>query len=279
MFANHVDYTPLAETIGANALMLYGIALPLLLLVVTAVWGLGRRYAGPHDNTAQPTAANLMVQLAFGFAVVVAGAWVFSELAEQLADAGAAQRIGALDDVLSASVGSHLSASARQVFAAITHVGDSVTLTGLTVVVAAVLFFNHRRWLALGYAVAVVGNGLLNVTLKSIFERTRPVHNTALFHADGWSFPSGHSSGAVVAYGMLAYVLLRAWPPARNHPLGGLAVVLAASALAFTIGCSRVFIQVHYATDVLAGFSSGSVWLTVCISSIELTRHYQQQRR
>ena len=275
---NVASYAPLVESIGAHALALYLVALPMLLLAVTSVWWLARRYAVPREDSTLPPNAYLLVRLAFGFAVIVAGALLFAELAEQLADAGAAQRIGTLDTLLSAAVGSHLNASARQVFAAITHLADTATLTGLTVVVAALLLAFQHRWLALAYVAAVAGNALLNVTLKNIFERTRPVHDTTRFQADGWSFPSGHSSGAVVAYGMLAYVLVRTWPPVKNQAFGSLAVVLAASALAFTIGCSRIFIQVHYATDVLAGFSSGSMWLAMCLISIELTRHYRQRR-
>ena len=271
-------YAGLVESLGAHALPAYLIALPVLMLGVTSVWWLARRYAMPRDDSKLPPSAYLLVRLAFGFAVMIAGALLFAELAEQLADAGAAQRMGALDALLSAAVGNHLNAHARLVFAAVTHLADTATLTGLTVVVAALLLAFQRRRLALAYVGAVAGNALLNVALKNIFERTRPIHDTTLFQPHGWSFPSGHSSGAVVAYGMLAYVLVRTWPPVKNHAFGSLAVVLAASALAFTIGCSRIFIQVHYATDVLAGFSSGSMWLAMCIISMELTRHYQRRR-
>jgi undecaprenyl-diphosphatase len=114
---------------------------------------------------------------------------------------------------------------------------------------------------------AVAGNGVLNTTLKQVFERVRPVHDDGLVMAHGFSFPSGHSSGAVVLYGMLAYVLCRFVPPRGHLPL-----VLAAVALAFSVGVSRVFLRVHFASDVLAGFASGTAWLVVCIASIELTR-------
>jgi undecaprenyl-diphosphatase len=278
MSSNITAYIPLADDIGAHALPLYLAALPTLLLVVAGLWWLARRYAVPRDDSTLPPTTYLLVRLAFGFAVVVCGALLFAELAEQIADAGDAKRIGELDDALSAAVGRNLSPLALKFFATFTHLADTATLSALVVLVAAALLWRQRRWLALGWVVAVTGNAVLNVTLKGIFERTRPIHDTTLFQPNGWSFPSGHSSGAVVAYGMLAYVLVRTWPPAMK-PTGGLAVVLAASAVAFTIGCSRVFIQVHYATDVLAGFASGSVWLAVCIGSIELTRHYRQQRR
>ena len=274
---NLTQYTPLVERIGARALPLYLMALPALLLVVAGLWALVRRYAVPRDDSTLPPPAFLLVRLAFGFAVVLGGAWLFAELAEQLGDPGDAQRLGALDDALSAAVGRNLPPLALQFFANFTHLADTATLSVLGVGVAAALVWRGRRWLALGWVVAVAGNAVLNVTLKGIFERTRPIHDTTLFQPHGWSFPSGHSSGAVVAYGMLAYVLVRTWPTAMT-PRGGLGVVLAASAVAFTIGCSRVFIQVHYATDVLAGFASGSMWLAVCISSIELTRHYRQRR-
>lgn len=277
MALNLAAYIPLVERIGSLALPLYLVALPALMLGVTGLWWLARRYAVPRDHSTLPPSAYLLVRLAFGFAVVVCGALLFAELAEHMMDAADAKRLGELDDALSAAVGRSLPPLALKFFAAVTHLADTATLSVLGAGVAAVLVWRQRRWLALGWGVAVVGNALLNVTLKGIFERTRPVHDTALFQPQGWSFPSGHSSGAVVAYGMLAYVLVRTWPPAMT-PRGGLWVVLAASAVAFTIGCSRVFIQVHYATDVLAGFASGSVWLAVCIVSIELTRHDRQRR-
>ena len=170
-----------------------------------------------------------------------------------------------------------LSASARQIFGALTHLGDTPTLIALGVIVALLLLAKGGRWTALGWTLALLGNALLNTTLKAIFERARPVHDSLLVNAQGFSFPSGHSSGSVVAYGMLAYVLLRALPPAQVGR-AGLMLVLMATALAFTVGMSRIFLQVHFATDVLAGFASGLAWLAVCIGSMELTRHYRGPR-
>ena len=101
----------------------------------------------------------------------------------------------------------------------------------------------------------------------------RPLRDDGLVLAQGFSFPSGHSSGAVVAYGMLAYIALRFVPP-RWH----LALVLAAVSLVFMIGASRIFLRVHFASDVIAGFASGTAWLAVCIASVELTRWYTTRR-
>ena len=90
--------------------------------------------------------------------------------------------------------------------------------------------------------------------------------------AGGYSFPSGHTSGSLVVYGMLAYLCLRLLPP-RWH----LASVLLASALAFSIGWSRVILQVHWASDVVAGFAFGVAWLTVSIAAIEVTRRMSRR--
>jgi membrane-associated phospholipid phosphatase len=117
----------------------------------------------------------------------------------------------------------------------------------------------------------MAGNGVLNPLLKRIVARARPLHEHGLAHAEGYSFPSGHTSGAVVAYGMLAYLLLRLAPPRWHLP-----VLLATVALVFTVGCSRVVLQVHWASDVLAGFASGTAWLLVCVVGSEWLR---RQRR
>ena len=149
----------------------------------------------------------------------------------------------------------------------LTHLGDAWLLTLLGAVVALGLWWRGQRTLALGWVLALGGNALLNPLLKRIFERVRPVHDHGLVAELGWSFPSGHTSGATVAYGMLAYVMLRTLPSAWHLP-----AVLGAAALAFTVGSSRVFLQVHFASDVVAGFASGTAWLMVCILSVGSSR-------
>lgn len=88
----------------------------------------------------------------------------------------------------------------------------------------------------------------------------------------GFSFPSGHSSGSVVAYGMLAYLSLRLLPVRWHLPS-----LLAMVALALTVGASRLFLGVHFASDVMAGFASGIAWLALCITSIEYIRWRDRQ--
>jgi undecaprenyl-diphosphatase len=139
---------------------------------------------------------------------------------------------------------------------------------------AAILTVRRRYALAIGITLAIVGNGLLISIIKHIFERVRPVHDQSIATAAGWSFPSGHSSGSLVTYGIIAYVLVRVLPDGWR-----LAVIVAATVIAFTTASSRVFLRVHFASDVLAGFALGTVWLVACILSIELTRRYWPSRR
>lgn len=99
-----------------------------------------------------------------------------------------------------------------------------------------------------------------------MLERTRPLRDGLLAQVDGFSFPSSHSSGAQVADGLLAY-LVRQLLPRRWH----LPRLLVAVALVLSIGSSRLFLQAHFSCDVVAGFWSGSVWLTLCIARIALS--------
>jgi undecaprenyl-diphosphatase len=206
----------------------------------------------------------MLPRIALGFAIIVVGAGVFAELAEQLG-AGEAlrQADAAFIDALTLSV----PRPALQVFGAVTHLGDTATLTALCIAVALALSAVGRHRLAVGWVVAVAGNSVLNFALKQVFARVRPLHQDGFGLAQGFSFPSGHSSGSVVAYGMLAYVAIRLLPVRWHWP-----ALVAAVAIAFTVGASRVFLRVHFASDVLAGFASGATWLAVCITSIELTQ-------
>ena len=113
------------------------------------------------------------------------------------------------------------------------------------------------------------GTCLLDAALKREFERMRPLHEQGLPTFHGWGFPSGHASGALVACGSLAYVLMRTLPQ-RWHGHVGIAVLAAGAA--FSVGASRIFLEAHVATDVLAGFASGTAWLTTCILGLEMAR-------
>lgn len=263
--------TGLAQVLGAHALPGF-VALLLVLLAATALcwWRLHHMVVPRQTSTLSP-GVFLLRRLALGFVIVVGAAWLFVEVAEAV-DAG--PQLGRIDQAFSDAVRASMSPQASQVFAWITWLGDVSTLTALCIGVAGLLVVFGKRWLALGWVAAVAGNGLLNVTLKEVFARVRPLHDGGIVTADGWSFPSGHSSGAVVAYGMLAYVLMRSLPLPWHLPLA-----LLAAAIAFSVGCSRVFLQVHFASDVLAGFASGSAWLAVCVNSIQVARYYRRVRR
>jgi undecaprenyl-diphosphatase len=98
---------------------------------------------------------------------------------------------------------------------------------------------------------AIVGAALLNQLLKTHFQRLRP--ESALLQQYGLSFPSGHAMIGLALYGCLAWLLWRH----GHHPAWALALIL----WAFFIGLSRVYLHVHYFTDVLAGFAAGLAWL------------------
>ncbi len=260
----------LAPLAGAHALSLFFALLVLLLALTWLGWWAFQRWMLPRAHGAAPTPLLLGLRLALGFGAIVLGAWVFAEIAEQL-KAGAP--LGAADQALADALRTSVPPAALQAFAWLTRLADPATLTVLCITVAIGLVLAGRRWLAFGWVAAVAGNALLNITLKQVFARVRPVHDDGIVLAHGFSFPSGHTSGAVVAWGMLAYVAMR-FVPARGH----LALMLAAVALAFTIGASRMFLRVHFASDVIAGFASGSAWLAVCIASIELSRWYEGRK-
>jgi undecaprenyl-diphosphatase len=201
---------------------------------------------------------------------MLTGVVVFVSLANSLAEG---PQVIQFDQTISDALRANLAPWAFHVFAALTHLADTATLTALCVIGTLVLLARRQRGLALVWVLAIAGNGILNQSLKLLIGRVRPLDPEGATLAQGLSFPSGHSSGAVVACGMLAYLALRLLPKAWHLP-----VMFAALALALTIGISRVVLRVHFASDVAAGFASGSAWLALCITSFELVRWWRGKR-
>lgn len=196
-----------------------------------------------------------------GLAAIAAATLCFTLLA-----AAVAQAPLALDLSLAAVVQSAIGPAELRAWRWISHLGDGRTLAGLTLVVAAWAIAIGRWPAALGMVAAVAGNGVLNGLLKRAFERRRPSLDLPAEAFHGWSFPSGHASGALVACGMLVYLLWRAGPLRRS---GAVALFAAAAAVAAAVGFSRVALGAHHLSDVLAGYASGTAWLGLCMLVLE----------
>ncbi|TGD82777.1 phosphatase PAP2 family protein [Hymenobacter wooponensis] len=132
-----------------------------------------------------------------------------------------------------------------------------ITVMGLLLV--AWLLVRRRRWYSLLVPVVALGSITLNLVLKQFYHRPRPL--LPLVSASGLSFPSGHAMISASFYGLLIYLVQ---VHVRSKALRwGLTTGLAV--LIILIGLTRVYLRVHYATDVLAGFTAGLVWLVVAI--------------
>ena len=122
------------------------------------------------------------------------------------------------------------------------------------------LLRRRHRWYTLVVPVVALGGISLNLLLKNFYYRPRPL--LPLTAASGLSFPSGHAMLSVTFYGLLIYLVHR--HVRRARVLRGVLTVLLVL-LILLIGLTRVYLRVHYATDVLAGFVAGAVWLLVAI--------------
>lgn len=135
------------------------------------------------------------------------------------------------------------------------------------------LFVPRLRWEPLLVLCATGGSALLNILLKNLFRRDRPDINR-LAEEYSFSFPSGHSMGAFALYGILAYLL---WRVIRPLPLRIVALALCIL-LTLTIGLSRIYLGVHYPSDVIGGYVASGAWLALTIGIFEFWRHRKQRR-
>jgi len=109
---------------------------------------------------------------------------------------------------------------------------------------------------------------LLNRVLKETFERTRPEFAEPMLAASSWSFPSGHAMGTFVFCGVGCYLLRRG-----DRSWTMVTVIVAASASwCVLMAFSRLYLGVHYASDVIAGLLAGVAWVAVCVSALEVLR-------
>jgi membrane-associated phospholipid phosphatase len=159
-------------------------------------------------------------------------------------------------------------------FHGITTLGGFVTLLGITLVAGVALWRRDQPRQALFVALAFAGAQLLSSGMKLAFERERPVFPDPLATESTYSFPSGHALVSLAVYGALALLVAPRLTMPRRVLLFG-----AAGLLVLAIGFSRLYLGVHYLTDVLAGYAIGSAWLSLLYVGLELERRYTTRYR
>ncbi len=229
-----------------------------------------RRLAAEHPGAWRFGAARLSpggylgLHLTLGILVSLLALWLFGGVLE---DVVAGDPLTQFDHVLASRLHVWATPTGVAIFRGVSDLGSPATWSALSLLVAALLLFRRHWLLAGGWAAAIVGGGVLDLALKVLVHRPRPSFTDAFAAAPGWSFPSGHSMGSLVGYGMLAYLLvLRARGGARA------AVIVGAALLVLLIGFSRLYLGVHYFSDVVGGYAAGVVWLSACVTGLEVAR-------
>lgn len=128
----------------------------------------------------------------------------------------------------------------------------------------------RNRTLAVAWLAIALGGGLINMTTKEFFDRPRPPieKRDAVVHENNASYPSGHSMGSAIGYGMLGYALVL---PQSRRPRR-IATILLMIAVVLMVGFSRIFLRAHWFSDVVAGWSIGVCWLFFCAGWLESYR-------
>lgn len=153
----------------------------------------------------------------------------------------------------------HRNVELTQVFLWITQLGSVYAISAGFFFIFLVLLSLRKRAEALILAGSLLACFLTTYALKYGLERPRPEH--AYYLESSFSFPSAHASMSLVLYGMLAVFLMKRFKKVRHQLVVFLSVVL----LVFLIGASRIYLDVHYLSDVLGGWLLGGVWLCIGI--------------
>ncbi|MDP9038651.1 MAG: phosphatase PAP2 family protein [Acidobacteriota bacterium] len=203
----------------------------------------------------------VLVAVAAALLTSLAAMLLLAEFHEEIAE----PFLAALDLRIMGFIHAHATPSLTLLARGLSWIGSPSVLVPVICATAAILWLRGLRRDAALLSLGIGGSGALDLALKLHFRRVRPGVPWALATEHSFSFPSGHSVGAVVLYGLLTYLV---W--SRLHDLWErTAVVLAALLLVAGIGVSRVYLGVHFPTDIAAGYAVGMLWLLPLIAGSE----------
>ena len=198
------------------------------------------------------------VWLAAGLAFSIFVVWAFTELSDEVVEGESRAFDRAVLLWIHNTFGERLDGPMRIV----TALGDYWVVLPLLAVAVTFFYFRGWRLSAMLLVVSTAGSAVLTTVLKSVFERARPELLDSGYHTSFYSFPSGHATVAAGFYGMLTVVLAY-----RLRGKARWAVAVSGLLVVLLIGFSRLYLGVHYPTDIVAGYLAALLWL-VCVGAV-----------
>ena len=169
---------------------------------------------------------------------------------------------------------SHVSNRHTEIMEAITFLGNhNFLIPANLVLIIYFLVIRKHRWYSIKIPVVAIGGVTMMALLKFVFSRPRPLI-PLLEPARGFSFPSGHAMMSFSFYGVLIFMV---YENVRNQYLKW-GLIIALLLLIFLIGVSRVYLRVHYASDVIAGFAAGFIWVVLSLSIVGRIEKYSKRK-
>ncbi|MFO7719149.1 MAG: phosphatase PAP2 family protein [Gillisia sp.] len=212
-----------------------------------------------------------MIAIFVALILVVGGINLFIELTEVLHS----RTITRYDQKVTDFIISFRSPQLNKVFQFITDLGDLYAYLILTALCAIGFYWKFKNWrYVLEMIFVIIIAGLSNLALKQVINRARP-DAAHLVAVETLSYPSGHAMGAIAFYGFLIYLFynfkMNNWLKAS--------IILIFIFLILAIGISRVYLGVHYPSDIVGGFIAGFIWIIFCVILFQVMDIFRRRKR
>lgn len=204
---------------------------------------------------------------AFWLGVCVLTVYILAELSDEVLE----QEAFAIDKTILLAIHQLAHPVLDTIMIGITRLGDPKTVVPLGLIVFMLLLWKKHYLEARFFALDAFGGAVLSYFLKLAFSKQRPQLWESAINEMTFSYPSGHALGSVVLYGFLSYLIASLYPRYARpaYSIGVLLTVL--------IGFSRLYLGVHWPTDIVGGYAIGILWITICISLLRLQKLKQSR--
>ncbi len=210
----------------------------------------------------------LGLHLTVGMVLIVLTCWSFGEIAEDFSRPG---WLASMDQQASDAFQQLATPGLTRIAKTVTFLGSVGFVTAMSAAVALLLALRRARYRFFAFALTMAGGSVLNIVLKHLFQRERPVLENPLVTLASYGFPSGHTMGTTLFCGSIAIL-------AATSGRGFAAQVLffaLAGLWVLVIGASRIYLGAHYFTDVIGAITAGTAWLTLCWTAVETLRRWR----